>query len=87
MTRALALAALVGLGVLVGLAALPATWHVAPWGPDPSPAADLWDAAEVSQATNHVLAPVVELQDLLGNRVDLRQLHGQIVLVYFWGSW
>ncbi len=87
MMRARAFAALVGLAVLVSLAALAATWHVAPRGPDPSPGPDLWSAAEISRATHHVLAPAVELQDLLGNRIDLRQLHGRIVLLYFWGSW
>ncbi len=28
-----------------------------------------------------------QLQDLAGNRVDLREFRGRIVLVYFWGSW
>ncbi len=88
MTRAPALATLVGLAVLVGLVALPATWRAAPpRGSDPPTGADPWSAAEVSRATHQVAAPVIELQDLLGHRIDLRQLQGRIVLVYFWGSW
>ncbi len=88
MTRARVLAALVGLAAFVGLAALLAPWHrVPPRGSGPPTAADPWSAAEVSRATHQVAAPVIELQDLLGNRIGLRQLHGRIVLVYFWGSW
>ncbi len=53
----------------------------------PPPAADPWSEAEISRATPPVLAPAVELLDLRGNRLDLRQFHGRIVLLYFWGSW
>lgn len=88
MIRVPALAALVGLAVIAGLAALPATRHVAlPRGSDAPAAVDLWSAAEVSPAIHRVAAPVVELRDLLGSCIDLRQLRGRIVLVYFWGSW
>jgi len=82
--RALAFAALVGLSALVGA---PATGRATPRGSDPSSAADLWSAAEISRATQQRPAPVVDLQDLRGNRVDLRQFHGRVVLLYFWGSW
>jgi len=79
-----ALAALVALSALVGT---PATGRATPREADPSPEADVWSAAEISRATQERPAPVVDLQDLRGNRVDLRQFRGRVVLLYFWGSW
>jgi len=64
------------LGALVG------TWSPAALGLDPMPETDLWRAAGIMRA-----APTVELEDLAGHRVSLRQLRGRVVLVYFWGSW
>jgi len=75
------------LTVLVGLAALTGALHVAAVGPDPTREADLWRAAGIARAARQVPAPSFQLQDLAGNRIDLRQLRGRIVLVYFWGSW
>jgi cytochrome oxidase Cu insertion factor (SCO1/SenC/PrrC family) len=75
------------LAVLVGVAALIGVLHVAAVGPDPTSEADLWRAAGIARAARQVPAPSFQLQDLVGNRVDLRQLRGRIVLVYFWGSW
>lgn len=81
MIRALILAVLAGVAALIGVL------HVAAVGPDPTPEADLWRAAGIARAARQVPAPSFQLQDLAGNRVDLRQLRGRIVLVYFWGSW
>lgn len=75
------------LAVLVGLAALIGVLHVAAVGPDPTREADLWRAAGIGRAACQVPAPSFQLQDLAGNRVDLRQFRGRIVLVYFWASW
>lgn len=81
MIRALILAALGGLAALIGV------FH-APHASDPDPRRpDLWRAAGIARAARQVPAPSFQLQDLAGNRVDLRQFRGRIVLVYFWGSW
>ena len=81
MIRALILAVLMGLAALIGVL------HVAAVGPDPTREADLWRAAGIARAARQVPASSFQLQDLAGNRVDLRQFRGRIVLVYFWGSW
>lgn len=75
------------LAVFAGLAALSGVSHVAAVGPNPMREADLWRAAGIARAARQVPAPSFQLQDLAGNRVDLRQFRGRIVLVYFWGSW
>ncbi len=75
------------LAVLMGLAGLIGVLHVAAVGLAPAPEADLWRAAGIARAARQVPAPSFQLQDLAGNRVDLRQFRGRIVLVYFWGSW
>ena len=74
------------IGALV-LAALVGTWFPASVGLDPLPETDLWRAAGVVRASSPRAAPPLELADLAGQRVTLRQLRGRIVLVYFWGSW
>ena len=73
--------------VLAGMAALAGILHVAAVGPDPAREADLWRAAGIARTARQVPAPSFQLQDLAGNRVDLREFRGRIVLVYFWGSW
>jgi len=73
--------------ILVVLAALTGVLHVAAVGPDPTSEVDLWRAAGIARAARQVRAPSFQLQALAGNRVDLRQFRGRIVLVYFWGSW
>ncbi len=75
------------LAVLVGSAALIGVLHVAAVGPDQTREADLWRAAGIARTARQVPAPSFQLQDLAGNRVDLRQFRGRIVLVYFWASW
>jgi hypothetical protein len=51
------------------------------------PETDLWRAAGVLRAAGPRAAPPLELEDLASHRINLRQLRGRIVLVYFWGSW
>ncbi len=75
------------LAVLVGLAGPIGVLHVAAVGPGPTREADLWRAAGIARAARQVPAPPFQLQDLAGNRIDLRQFRGRIVLVYFWASW
>ncbi len=81
MIRALILAVLAGLAALIGVL------HVAAVGPDPTRETDLWRAAGIARSARQVPAPSFQLQGVAGNRVDLRQFRGRIVLVYFWGSW
>ena len=69
------------------LAALVGTWPPAAVGLDPTPETELWRAAGVVRAPIPRAAPPLELEDLAGQRITLRQLRGRIVLVYFWGSW
>lgn len=69
------------------LAALVGTWSPAASGPDPIPETDLWRAAGILRAAGPRAAPPLELEDLAGHRMSLRQLRGRLVLVYFWGSW
>jgi cytochrome oxidase Cu insertion factor (SCO1/SenC/PrrC family) len=68
-------------------AALVVTWSPAAAGLDPMPETELWRAAGISRAAGARAAPPLELEDLVGHRINLRQLRGRVVLVYFWGSW
>ena len=49
--------------------------------------ADLWNAAGVTRVTERSPAPLVVLNDLAGQRVDLRDLRGRLVMLYFWATW
>jgi cytochrome oxidase Cu insertion factor (SCO1/SenC/PrrC family) len=69
------------------LAALLGTWSPAAVGLGPMPETDLWRAAGILRAASPRAAPPLELEDLAGHRISLRQLRGRVVLVYFWGSW
>jgi cytochrome oxidase Cu insertion factor (SCO1/SenC/PrrC family) len=69
------------------LAALVGTWSPVAVGLDPMSETDLWRAAGIVRAAGPRAAPPLELEDLAGHRISLRQLRGRVVLVYFWGSW
>ena len=69
------------------LAALVGTWSPAAVGLDPMSGTDFWRAAGILRAAGPRAAPPLELEDLAGHRISLRQLRGRVVLVYFWGSW
>jgi cytochrome oxidase Cu insertion factor (SCO1/SenC/PrrC family) len=47
----------------------------------------LWRAAGIVKLSRPTPPPAVILSDLSGQAVDLRQLRGQVVLVYFWATW
>ncbi len=47
----------------------------------------LWRAAGLVKLARPVEPPPLILPDLSGQLVDLRQLRGQVVLVYFWATW
>jgi hypothetical protein len=49
--------------------------------------AGLWQAAGVVRLPVSMQAPALRLHDLSGELVDLRQLRGQLVMVYFWATW
>jgi hypothetical protein len=49
--------------------------------------AALWRAAGVVRLPVSIQAPPLRLNDLSGELVDLRQLRGQLVMVYFWATW
>lgn len=54
---------------------------------DKTPDITLWQAAGVVRLARPADAPPLSLPDLSGHVVDLRQLRGQVVLVYFWATW
>jgi cytochrome oxidase Cu insertion factor (SCO1/SenC/PrrC family) len=56
---------------------------------DPKPGIDAaaWQAAGVVPLPRPGQAPPLGLSDLSGKSVDLRQLRGRLVMVYFWATW
>ena len=52
-----------------------------------TPDAALWRAAGIVRLARPADPPPLALSDLSGRLVDLRQLRGQLVLVYFWATW
>jgi hypothetical protein len=57
--------------------------------PDGKPGIDgaVWRAAGVVPVPRPVPAPSLRLSDLSGKTVDIRQLRGRLVMVYFWATW
>jgi cytochrome oxidase Cu insertion factor (SCO1/SenC/PrrC family) len=54
---------------------------------DRMPDISLWNAAGIVRVSRPADPPPLALSDLSGHLVDLRQLRGQVVLVYFWATW
>ena len=44
-------------------------------------------AANAFQFNPGTIAPPIRLDDLSGNRVDLADFKGQVVLINFWATW
>ena len=57
--------------------------------PDAKPGVDgaVWQAAGIVPFPQPEQAPPLRLSDLSGRTVDLRQLRGRLVIVYFWATW
>ncbi len=81
MRRALCLAVLAGFLALSHARPGPAM-QAAPTGD-----AALWSAVDAAPSASRAVAPSLRLPALSGGTVDLRQLRGRVVLVYFWASW
>ena len=57
--------------------------------PDAKPGIDgaVWHAAGIVPFSQPGQAPLLRLSDLSGKTVDLRQLRGRLVMLYFWATW
>lgn len=75
------------LAALAGLLGLSGAWPVSAGQAEPAAAAALWSAVDAVPSAARAVAPSLRLAALSGGVVDLRQLRGRIVLVYFWASW
>lgn len=53
----------------------------------PVPESAVWRAAGIARLARPIDPPPLVLPDLSGQAVDLRQLRGQVVLLYFWATW
>lgn len=47
----------------------------------------LWNAAGVTRLADRTEAPPVGLNDLAGQTVDLHDLRGRLVMLFFWATW
>lgn len=47
----------------------------------------IWHAAGIVPFPAGGQAPPFRLSDLSGKTVDLRQLRGRVVMLYFWATW
>ena len=80
MTRAQLLELSAGVVLLGGAIGAAAYWGRG--APAPRP-----DAFPVSRPAEPIEAPDLELSDLAGQTVRLRDLRGQVVLLNFWATW
>ena len=75
------------LAVLAGFLALPDARPASAIQAAAAAEAALWSAVAARPQPARVVAPSLRLPALSGGTVDLRQLRGRVVLVYFWASW
>lgn len=69
---------------IVGLAAIVSLWLVTSiYGADPG----LFEAAKLERLPRPIPMPEVSLPDLEGQKMSLRSLKGQAVLMNFWTTW
>ena len=69
---------------IVGLAAIVYVWLVTSiYGAAPG----LFEAAKLERLPRPIPMPEVSLPDLEGQKMSLRSLKGQAVLVNFWTTW
>ncbi len=72
---------------MVGLTIAGAIRAVLPAEAESSVDAALWQAAGVVRLPTSMESPQLLLSDLSGELVDLRQLRGRLVMLYFWATW
>ena len=69
---------------VLGLAAIVYLWLVTSiYGADQGP----FDAAKLERLPRPIPMPEVSLPDLEGQKMSLRSLKGQVVLMNFWTTW
>ena len=74
------------LALLVGWSPATSVAQDAPQA-DKAPDSALWREAGIVKLARALEPPPLNLPDLSGRLVDVRQLRGQVVLVYFWATW
>ena len=72
---------------MVGLVVAGAAGWLASAGAQPGVEAAVWRAAGIVPFPQSLQAPVLHLGDLSGKPVDLQQLRGRLVMLYFWATW
>ena len=69
---------------VLGFAVIICLWLVASvYGAD----AELFEAAQLERFPRAIPMPEVSLPDLEGQKLSLRSLKGQVVLMNFWTTW
>ena len=73
--------------LLLGLIAAVDAARVSSASAEPAVEAAVWRAAGITPAAQPVRAPALQLGDLSGTPVDLKQFQGKLVMLYFWATW
>ncbi len=75
------------IAVLAGLLVGPPTAPVGRARADDGAGAALWQGAGVTPRADRAPAPGFVLSDLAGQKVNLHDLRGRVVMLYFWATW